>query len=308
MELQRQNLIDQYLRGDLSGDQLASFQDLMNMDPSFKEEVLFEQHIQDGIVQYRKAELKSRLNSIDVAPEWYGIGSIGSSALIKTIGGAIAVVLIGALGFYALNDNGTSNDLTSTETYVTGEYLPEIAEVPVIRVPEIEESMDLEEVSDLVTPAERPMVRETNQAELVTIMEETQQEDDEFNPQVSLPKLSDVDSEEAIATGEVVVPEVSTSDEIETEDTPLDVKTVSRRSETIKYKYFDGKLFLYGDFGQEPYEILEINSIDKRNIYVYHGGNYYVVRVTDKVEELPQINSPKLREELEILRDKKLNK
>ena len=74
---------------------------------------------------------------------------------------------------------------------------------------------------------------------------------------------------------------------------------------SLKYKYFDGKLFLYGDFNEQPYEILEINGVKERKLYLFFESKYFNIDVTDKVKELDQIVNPKLVNELDIIRNNK---
>lgn len=309
MNLRKSDVIDDYLRGELSGNELASFESEMQADPSFKEVVQYEQFIKDGLSQVRKAEMKSRLNAIEITPDWFDVGAIGRNVLLKTIGGTLAIVLIGTIAYYSVDTFTEKSDNTENVVYVKVIDAPVSFEIPAIEVPE--STVEILQAKEMaLTAKEKPVTIEKIEISTVVTREEpegTEENAKEFVPQVNVPNLNNIESEDAIEISETVIPELSTTDEIKGESAPLDVKTVNRKSEKIKYKYFDGKLYLYGDFGSEPYEILEINRTDERKIYVYFDSDYYEVKVTDKVEELPKIINQKLKEELEILRNNKLN-
>lgn len=310
MDFKQQDMIDSYLRGDLSGSELASFENQMQIDPAFKEEVLFEEYVKDGISEFRKAELKSRLNAIEVSPNWVGIGSFGNDVVLKTVGGTLAAVMLGVVAYYNL-DKTTPTEKLTEQTYITGAYYPEQNDSPAIIVPELAKET-IEEAAYVARIDKDPLVTELKEnpaedsKEVMSSETDLDKENADFVPKVSPPGLNDVASEEAMNTEELVIPEVSSLDEMDGDNVPLDVKMIDRRSETIRYKYLDGKLYLYGDFSKHPYEILEINKANDRRIYVYYDSEYYQVEVTDKVEELPVIRNEKLIEELEILRNNKL--
>ena len=90
-----------------------------------------------------------------------------------------------------------------------------------------------------------------------------------------------------------------------TSGSALDDEIIETKASKIKYRYYDGKLYLYGKFQQEPYEILEINSASGRRIYLYHLTNFYEISSSDKPVELKAIDNSKLIQELEILRKTK---
>lgn len=305
MNFNQQDLIDSYLRGELSGKDHATFEQQMDADPSFKEEVQFEQFVKNGISQYRKAELKGRLNAIDITPDVVGFG-LGGNALIKTMGGTLAAVVIGVVTYYGLSDSWSSDEPVNF-TYIDGKYYPEPLDVPAITVPEFVEAESDQVnsyntltvskadvgIAKMKTPIKDELVAEVNELT-------------EFVPTVTPPDLNDVASEEAINTESGSIPDVSVVDRVGSNTTPLDVQTINKKYETIRYRYIDGKIYLYGDFGKQPYEIIEINKADERRIYVYFDFEYYTVNITDQVEELPLIRNEKLIEELEILRNNKV--
>ncbi|MEQ9052016.1 MAG: hypothetical protein RLP11_17010, partial [Marinoscillum sp.] len=129
----------------------------------------------------------------------------------------------------------------------------------------------------------------------------------EFLPVVDLPDLGELSEEKGLKVQDANLPEMTEMDVLSPEnESPISVETIQRNSETIKYKYFDGKLFLYGDFNSAPYEIIEINRPTERKLYLYYDQEYYSIIVSDKVQELSPIADQQLLQELEIVRNNKL--
>ncbi len=220
------------------------------------------------------------------------------------------VAALVATGVYYSHEDLTTGDETSNQLEVTESdyslYVEEQLEMPFPKevlnsTEEATATSDKKATTHTATNASR----KANATSLVT--ENNNKKSKEFTPKVHLPVLEEV-TDDAFVSEEVAIPQVSGNDVVgSNEHTPIDVKTINKKSEEIKYKYFDGKLFLYGDFKEEPYEILEINSKTAREIYLYHGRAYYQIEVTDGVKELKPITSQKLINELTIIRNNKVN-
>lgn len=312
----QQQLLDSYLRNELSAADHSSFESMMESDPAFREEVQFEQFVKEGIGEYRKAQLKTRLNAIDISSGGVGFGQLGSSALVKTIGGLITIGILGTAGYFIYNTDTnevTLEDRREITSETSGQLSPNQYKIPEIVTPKSEEgtyvspssdarSINIEEEDRVTANVDAVDAKSTP----IEIKEEAAPVQRAFTPEVNVPDLNEIESEEALVSDEVEVPAISSSDVLPSA-TPLDVKTIHRRSESIKYKYFEGKLYLYGDFKKQPYEILEINGANDRQIFVYYNTSYHEVKTTDKVEELSRITNEKLIHELEILRNNKVS-
>ncbi|MEQ9303780.1 MAG: hypothetical protein RJQ14_07680, partial [Marinoscillum sp.] len=100
----QQHQIDAFLRGELNPSQLREFENLMAKDQTFTEQVRFEEKIQHGLAEVRKAELKARLDAIDVSTGWVGgVGQLANSTTVKVIGGLITASVVGVLVFNELD-------------------------------------------------------------------------------------------------------------------------------------------------------------------------------------------------------------
>ncbi|MEQ8473144.1 MAG: hypothetical protein RIC35_18255 [Marinoscillum sp.] len=308
----QQHQIDAYLRGELNSSELRNFESLMEKDHSFAEQVKFEEKIQQGLAEVRKAELKARLDAVEVSTGWVGgLGQLTSSTLVKTLGGVITASVVGVLVYNNLDFDTVEGSLDS------GKPVSEISH-PQLTEPIEEIVIPLEDTPEPVTSLENTTAEESRKSKTevvpaasikgmsgakTTKIEETK----DFVPQVTVPTPGDLAKEEGLTTPDSEVPEITSSDEINTgEATPVDVETIHRKNESLKYKYFDGKLFLYGDFNDNPYEILEINGVSDRRLFLFYEKAFYSIQITDKVQDLSPISNEKLIGELEIIRNNKL--
>lgn len=295
----QQEQIDKFHSGQMSEQEITAFQKQLDSDPALKAESDLQGDVIGGLKEFRKLELKSRLDAINVGPTW--VEFIQQSTLMKSMGGVIVASIIGT-GIYFL---GESKDVETSEPIVINAP----AEQPVDYVLELgeEEKSNTELEKPLVTEKGNAVVREKTTPEK-TVVSASQPENQnakeagEFVPSFDAPSVANVEDENQFSGSDLdELPDnaVSNSDE------PIDVETENSRSNTIKYKYFDGKLFLSGDFNKAPYEILEINSPNGRRIYVYHLGSYYTVGMANKLTELPLVTNKEVIEELKLLRENK---
>lgn len=307
MNSTRLDLIDAYFRNELSADELSRFEQAMQADPVFHDQIKLEAAVRKGIGEYRKAELKARLSAIEVGPAVLG-GAGHYGAAIKILAGGVGAAVIGVAGYlYFTSSPQLENALTAHE-FISIDY-PAIAQTHRLIIPDI--TIPLETVPIMIDQPQgvrsEARVNTAGHQELITQKENSRNLD--FEPQIIVPQPDDLMVGETFESPDAEMPDISNNDEIslnESSVAPVDVEAVNRRNETLKYKYFDGKLFLYGDFSEHPYEILEINSPTSRKLYLYHRTMYYSISVTDKVQELIPITDKKLLDELKIIRNNKL--
>ncbi|WP_421895967.1 hypothetical protein [Marinoscillum sp.] len=300
--------IDSYLRNELSSSERSAFEAEMSNSPELMEQVRFEQSVVEGISQYRKAELKARLNAIEVGSGWMGIGQLGSSTVLKSVGGVLVASLIGVSAYLVFTGN---EDLTPEQVALEPMEVntPEQSERYQFEFPELS---DVEETRVTAEPSKKVAEKsntfeeksESGGSEKSKVSTEKEVE---FQPVVDLPDLGELSEEKGLKVQDANLPEMTEMDVLSPEnESPISVETIQRNSEIIKYKYFDGKLFLYGDFNSAPYEIIEINRPTERKLYLYYDQEYYSIIVSDKVQELSPITDQQLLQELEIVRNNKL--
>ena len=121
------DLIDNYLTGKLSRKKELQFEQDLAAKPTMQQEVDFQKNVVEGIKNFRKAELKSRLNAIDLS-------TAGSYSAWKKIGVTASTILIsGVIGLYITNND---NPITAEVTKVTKKV--EVKTQPTEQIKEIE--------------------------------------------------------------------------------------------------------------------------------------------------------------------------
>lgn len=285
MNNDQQHLIESYLKGDLAPSDRAAFEAQLVKDPELKQEFQFQSEIVEGLRRYRYNELKSRLSAVDVAP--YALPWLTPSILVKVVGGLTVIGLIG-YGILTLPQQSTpttssveeSESVTlnnaSSDVVVPETEAPSSSPVGVVdnEVPEEQSAYDTEKTSGKQKSNYRPTATVPGATDII---------EDNFSPD-DLPKPST-----AAASGK----------------SQIDVETIETKSARVKYKYYEGKLFLYGKFENNPYEILEINSSQGRRVYLFHMDLYYEILPSDKIQYVIPITNQPLIEELAILRKAK---
>lgn len=300
-----QEQIDKYHSGRMEETEIADFESQLQSDPALKAESDLQADIVNGLKEFRKTELKARLDAINVGPSWFEYAQ--QSTLMKSMGGVIVASIIGS-GIYFLGEKDgvveTSNPITiDAPIYESTDFVLELGD---------------DNASENETGLEKPIIAEKrrvtepqseNSNTAQVIVESTNVSKDEptkaevFKPSFEAPPVLAIEEDGKFNSSEL--DELPENNSAVTKEVPIDVRTENNRSSTIKYKYFDGKLFLSGDFDKAPYEILEINSADGRRIYVHYLGTFYKVGLTDKLIELPKVKDEAVIKELKLLRDNK---
>lgn len=294
-----QEKIDLYHSGRMNHKEAKLFEEELAGDPSLQAESNFQSEIITGLKDYRKAQLKADLNAIDVSPRWFE--HIQQPTFLKSMGGVALVTLVG-VGIYLV----TEPELANSENQRV-----------VIDAPN-ESKVDLNwKIVPAITSAEQMVSKIDHTLDTVKKSAESAKEippeseavdinkikTKPFSLTFNAPEANDIKDDEALKTSSLDnLPKKSDSD-LATGSMTVDHENT--KTLKIKYKYYDGKLFLSGDFDKAPYEILEINSANGRRIYVKYLEKFYRVGVTDKLTALPEVTDVEVIEELTMLRQNK---
>ena len=83
----------------------------------------------------------------------------------------------------------------------------------------------------------------------------------------------------------------------------VETDTENRRY-TFHYQFKDGKVFLYGPFQKNLYEIMEFFSDDKRTVFLFYKDNFYKLEERNNgVRPLTTISDPALIKKLKEYRN-----
>ena len=291
--------IDAYLRGDLTPAEVASFETQLEHDPTLSEELAFQKQVVSGLQEARKLELKSRLAQVDVtgaAVNQYGWAKLTGGLIIATILGFVA---------YEFWPN-QSKQVSYIE--IDGPVIEEV-DLPEIDLNAAQSASERsQEITDVklsappISTRNEKAVKEASTSETENLPEADQSM--VFEPEIDLP---DDDADVAGAEFEPEeLPENFTAD-LETKDIDaLNVEQFDDKSKSLRYRYFDGKLALYGDFRGLPYQILEINQNNgAKQVFLVHDEAYYRLKSANEEQSLIPITDQSVLNELIILQNKK---
>ena len=282
--------IDHYLRNEMSPAEVKDFESLISESPELKAEVNFQKNIVEGLQEYRKSQLKSRLAQIEVGPST----SLWQSSYAK-IAGAVSVAAVIGIGAYVLSSDPEEapQEMISSggPLNIVQPSVPEVSEFTVIEKSEPARSVASEPKEKVAEPT-------------IEVVEETIDESKkEFSLAVSVPGDQKIQEEQGFEVPGIK--EELVEIEGEASKTQLEVEQQPSSDNKLSYRYFGGKLSLYGDFSGSPYEILEINTNKGRAVYLFFESKYFAISPTNEIVELDILDDPEVIEQLEIIRSEK---
>lgn len=286
-------LIDAYFDGTIKPTERIMLENKIQTDPLLKAEFDLQQNIVNGLGAARKAELKQRLSAIDVSAP---VG-IASTAAVKWITGSlIAVSLIGGLLYWNINNYSSIIPLDlKYQDAVTWKTVDNL---------DIPESKSIETQISKEQPS--PLEPKKSDADLTVVVENTEiktadaKESAKVKPQSLLSFEDDALFQQQQSEGLerlntlAILKETTTDTEIEIFAPVIEEK--------YHYRYFNNKLYLYGNFDQEPYEIVELNNKGDRQLFLSYKNNIYVIEqnVTETAQ-LKKLNDKMLTKELMLI-------
>lgn len=295
--------IDQFLRNELSPAEMEAFQSQMNIDPVLQEQVLYEQAIQRGFSDLRKAELKTRLNAIQITTPWYGNWGFADGTMVKIIGSAAVATIIGVSGYLFLGEDQKSEMLVTSSIVGTIDH-PQKSSIIEWEIQDVEKTL-VENQKTSPVSKEIIAVKPAEKQAVVTASINTEKTNS-YNPNVQVPQFIEPVLDQGLDAADVSFEKEITKAEVASTPTSnIEIQSVDKKSETLRYKFFDGKLFLYGNFNNSPYEILEINTAKEKDVYLIFENQYYKLQNGDGIKSLEPITNEALLKDLMIIRNNK---
>jgi len=279
-------LLDDYLSNRLSPEEKALFEQKLSADSELSNEMTVQQELVKGIQNARVAELKAMLNNVPVTP----LPNPGTSVLVKLAVGT-AVVGVVATGIWYFNKEKAAPTVSTIETpaetkddEVTGE---ETEITPLITTPQEESQAEA-----------KPQQKAESSEETTGQKAVTKPEVKSTKPEIS---VYDPTTEDSEGTEDHINQAESEPGALGKAEPSMAV-SVDRTSKaySFHYQYKDGKLFLYGPFEANLYEIMEFFSNNKRTVFLHYKTDYYLLKeVDDKIRPLTAITDPALITRLE---------
>lgn len=301
-------LIEQQLTGTISDGNKTILESKLASDFSLRDEMNSQSGMINGLKEFRKAELKTRLNNVPI--EVGVLGTLGQSALVKvgaTIGSTI--LFVGGMYYFSINPFNDSPQMEALTpiTVIDESASKEIVapeELPVVAAPTEPStngkvtSSTVSENKPLVKPSVIALVEEPVSESQVPVVEEVA-------PAFQKPQIVEFDSDDEFEPETIDSSNPSDASEPLEINKPIDIELKSAESlDKLQYQFYEERLYLYGNFGEVPYEIIEINSKSGKRIYLYHQDVYYTLSYpTDKVKDLEKVTNEELLKELTIFRE-----
>lgn len=276
------DLIDDYLRGQLSGHEKEAFEQQLQADPSLQSEVDLQQQLIEGIKKARISELKTMLSQVPVT------GAMTTGAGLSA-GQIAAGVITSALV------------ATGTLFYFQPWKTPEKAEVT-------KEQPIIETVTPKTEPKTEVKAPETAAESKSSVSSEAKVKKPQkaTAPQVQSvrPDIQVIDPTNELTTNPSNDENAKAEKNIGAiSDSHIEVENVDNNKQyAFHYQFYQGKLILYGKFDKALYEIIEING-SFHSIFLYYKDAYY--RLDEKetaITPLTQIRDGELVKKLKEYR------
>lgn len=277
-------IVDQYLSNRMEAHEKAAFEKRLETDAELRSEVSLQHKLIESIRKARVAELKKLLNDVPIS----SIPTEGTSIAAK-IGIWIAATALVGSGLYLYLGQ---NDDTVTPSIQT----EKINEKPVVTEPE---KVEKPAPDSPVKPSQNDSNKQHKTAAApksnAPAEKKTQEEPvtpsalDVFDPSDESPKDREPEAERS-KSGEATAPSIL-------------VETIADNKYNFHYQFKDNKLYLFGSFEKNLYEIMEFFSDNKRTMFLFYKDNYYLLNEEDqRVKALAPIKDPVLLEKLKDYR------
>lgn len=243
-------LLDQYVGNRLNAEEKASFEKKLEADAELRKEVKLQQQIVEGIRKQRTLELKKMLNDIPLS----SIPNEGPS-LLTQIG--LWVVVAGFVGtglYFYFNQEESVPPQPAVEEVVKEQNT---IEEPAAEEPETKSEQPSQVEGPVAaqpknSSSETPKAKSPEQAEEKPVQPSTL---DVFDPN------EDADASDKVNTETEKAKSASAPSII--------VETQVDKRYNFHYQFKDDKLYLYGSFEKNLYEIMEFFSDNKRTMFLF---------------------------------------
>jgi hypothetical protein len=297
------NLLDQqielFVTGKLSGKELAEFQALLASDTKLKSEVMLQKSIIEGIKKHRITQLKAKLNSVDVSNLSHSTS--GVSAFTKYAAATLITASLGIAAYFYFGSKNTTEDIATDANPI--EYTLPATEENIVA----NQNAEKEDVSKVNPNIAKPSKAENKINQSKINKNVTTPKSKTAVPNATLiENIGEKNMDSEIDKDITDVPNGRLANNDITKENDIDIKNVTNQGYKFHYQMKENSLILYGNFDASPYEILEFNSVDGVNLYLYYDNSFFELnRNQHEVTKLKKIKDAKLIEELNSARIKK---
>lgn len=272
MSLEKQELMDLYLKGQLTPEQDAAWQAMLAEDPQLEEEAERQRELMMAIRDERLAVLKVRLSQVDpmVGPGAESVAGGMTSALGGYLAaGLVAIGVIGG-GYWLLNKDTKATVKQESETVVktTEQPVPsqQAAQAPVAETP----AAKVEEA-----PATKGTQVDPKPALRGAMPSQLKPESFHATEVPNAPNLGDdEDRIKADANVEEIIAPTGAMAKVNKNDV-----FIAERSEYKRhYAYVQGKVTLFGDYSGIVYDLIEFKGASSNRMFLKLDEDFYELK------------------------------
>jgi hypothetical protein len=302
-----EEIIDSFLRGDLSEAEQAAFNKAILADPKLQQEVSIQKDIIDSVKQHRHQQLKDRLNAIDVKPVGIGFFYSPYFKLAASIG--VVALLVGS--FVWFNNDNKEESAATVESSVTGVELTAKTDEPA-SIASTETSKPNSESEKIISAPETTTAAGTvtTASTTATVSKTNNKSDLKSQKNASDANFENL-SEESIESDNTIdgindnfdMPAMNHGGNTSSISSPQ-IKVSIVKENNLGYRFFNNQLFLHGNFSNSTYELFELNNKPSKQLFLYFENNYYeLLQGKTKVTSLTPITDKAILLQLTQLRE-----
>ena len=300
----QEEAIAQYLTRRMSEVERSAFEQKISESPQLAQKIKFEKQIAQGIRNYKKGILKSRLDQLDLGPNIVEKTSITT----KTILAGITVIVIGGLSYFML----TPDEILVIENQETMIGIDGMWEDKNVKI-SLEMDTTYVMLSDKKEDESTSSI--TKDIENTTVKVSTKQSKKESKSdnviiqaevEVVLPDMdgTEIPFDEAFDSLQDFSDDLMKNQAQVNSVPELEVEIEMKKTKKLKYTYVGEKLILIGDFSTSLYQIIEDNTIAEKKLYLYFEQEYYILTETSEKKALIPVRDIRLLDYLFDLRNK----
>lgn len=285
-------LLDQYVSNRLAPQDKTAFEKKLESDTPLKNEFTIQKKVVEKLREARVKELKTMFNNVPASALETGGSSVASQVVLW-------VAVVGALGgglYLYLNNQ----DTVEPETKSIAKQEEVIQEAPATTQPQQETP---KQESPVVTD-ENKTSKNTDEEDKTAVPQDSNGVITEEEPKK--PAALDVfdPTQDAENSSSGVSKENKTPRESAATKSSIVVEIDSNNKKyNFHYQFKDSRLYLYGTFEKNLYEIMEFFSDNKRTVFLFYKDSYYLLNEeSDKIKPLAPINDPTLLKKLKDYR------
>lgn len=294
-------LLDDYLTNQMSDQDRSAFEQKLKADPDLQHEYALQKRLIQGIKDARVAELKSMLNNVAVPT-----GGAGNALGTKVLLGTLATIIIAGAAYWFLKQDQIAVPATETRTEETvpSAEPPQSAAMPDVRSeqPSAKKEQPAEQDKNQTSAG-----TEHSKPSLAKKPDPLAAPGEKKSEKSEGPVLDVFTPENDVNNPEDGNANIDNTTDLTPAASSLIVETDrNNRRYNFHYQYKEGKLFLYGPFEKNLYEIMEFFADDKRTVFLYYKDHYYLLPEGDQqIRPLSAITDPELLRKLKEYRNSK---